>query len=193
MFEIHRDAHHWHPFSLLLQWCEPMSVWNWASNGPFGHPRDIWVNMEQQWNDINRGNQIAQRKTCPSANLSATNPTWSARQENQGLHGEKLATYCLSYGTANILCKTVEVRRLLGHSTSNQRRKETFPTRPHQNWMIFCEIVVPTEIRIPAKFYCFMATRFLRADIQSCKTFNAQVMWPWRWFKMDWNMKGGRL
>jgi hypothetical protein len=34
--------------------------------------------------------------------------------------------------------------------------------------MIFCGIVVPMEVSIPAKFYCFMATRFLRADIQSC-------------------------
>jgi hypothetical protein len=35
--------------------------------------------------------------------------------------------------------------------------------------MIFCETAVPMEIRIPAKFYCFMATRFLRADIQNCQ------------------------
>jgi hypothetical protein len=35
--------------------------------------------------------------------------------------------------------------------------------------MITCEIVVPVEISIPAKFCWFMATRFLRADIQSCK------------------------
>jgi hypothetical protein len=35
--------------------------------------------------------------------------------------------------------------------------------------MFFCEIVVPMEISIPAKFYCFMATRLLRADIQICQ------------------------
>jgi hypothetical protein len=35
--------------------------------------------------------------------------------------------------------------------------------------MIFCEIVVPIEISIPAKFYCLMATRFSTADIQSCQ------------------------
>jgi hypothetical protein len=56
-----------------------------------------------------------------------------------------------------------------GHSTSNQYRKETFPTRPPQNRMIFCEIVVPVGVSIPAKFYCFIATRFLRANIQNCK------------------------
>jgi hypothetical protein len=34
---------------------------------------------------------------------------------------------------------------------------------------VFCEIVVPMEISIRTKFYCFMATRFLTADIQSCQ------------------------
>jgi hypothetical protein len=38
-----------------------------------------------------------------------------------------------------------------------------------QNWMISCEIVVPMEISIAAKFHWFMATRVLRADIQSCQ------------------------
>jgi hypothetical protein len=40
----------------------------------------------------------------------------------------------------------------------------------------FYETVVPKEISIPAKFYCFMATRFFRADIRSCQpVFRAQV------------------
>jgi hypothetical protein len=30
--------------------------------------------------------------------------------------------------------------------------------------MIFCEIVVPMEVSIPAKFYCFMATRFCQKE-----------------------------
>jgi hypothetical protein len=57
----------------------------------------------------------------------------------------------------------------LGHSTSDQHRKETYPTWPPHNWMIFCEITVPNEISIPAKFYCFMATRFWTADIKFVK------------------------
>jgi hypothetical protein len=33
-----------------------MSLWNWASNGPFVHPPDdTWVNMEPRWNDTDRG------------------------------------------------------------------------------------------------------------------------------------------
>jgi hypothetical protein len=44
--------------------------------------------------------------------------------------------------------------------------------------MIFCEILVPMEISIPAKFYCSVATRFLTADIRSCQKANfwAQVV-----------------
>jgi hypothetical protein len=43
-------------FLLLLRWGENVSLWNWASNGPFVHPPDdISVNMEQQWNDNDRG------------------------------------------------------------------------------------------------------------------------------------------
>jgi hypothetical protein len=38
--------------------------------------------------------------------------------------------------------------------------------------MIFREIVVPMEASIPAKFYWFTATRFLRVDIQSCQKTN---------------------
>jgi hypothetical protein len=42
----------------------------------------------------------------------------------------------------------------------------------------FCDIVVTMEISIPAKFYCFMATRFLTAHIQSCQklVYLAQVV-----------------
>jgi hypothetical protein len=49
---------------------------------------------------------------------------------------------------------------------SNQHRSQP---DPHQNLMIFCEIVVPMEISIPAKLYCFMVNRFLKADIWSCQ------------------------
>jgi hypothetical protein len=44
--------------------------------------------------------------------------------------------------------------------------------------MTVCEIVVPMEKSIPAKFYSFTATRFLTADIQNCQksAFSAQVV-----------------
>ena len=33
--------------------------------------------MEHQWNEIDRGKPTTRRKTCPSATLSTTNPTWT--------------------------------------------------------------------------------------------------------------------
>jgi hypothetical protein len=39
-------------------------------------------------------------KTCPSATLSTTNPTWTDPESNPGLHGERPATNRLSHGTA---------------------------------------------------------------------------------------------
>jgi hypothetical protein len=40
-------------------------------------------------------------KTCPSAILSTTNPTWTDPGSNPTLRGERPATNRLSYGTAN--------------------------------------------------------------------------------------------
>jgi hypothetical protein len=33
--------------------------------------------MEHQWKEIDRGKPTTRRKTCPSATLSTTNPTWT--------------------------------------------------------------------------------------------------------------------
>jgi hypothetical protein len=40
------------------------------------------------------------RKTCPSATLSTTNPTWTDPESNPGFRGERLATNRLRHGTA---------------------------------------------------------------------------------------------
>jgi hypothetical protein len=45
-------------------------------------------------------NRSTRRKTCPSATLSTTNPTWTDPGSNPGLRGERLATNRLSNGTA---------------------------------------------------------------------------------------------
>jgi hypothetical protein len=49
-------------------------------------------------------NQSTRRKTCPSATLSTTNPTWTDPGSNPGLRGERPATNRLSHGTANQNC-----------------------------------------------------------------------------------------
>jgi hypothetical protein len=45
-------------------------------------------------------NRRTRRKTCPSATLSASNPTWTALGANTGLRGENSITNHLSYGMA---------------------------------------------------------------------------------------------
>jgi hypothetical protein len=47
------------------------------------------------WNDTGE-TPSARRKTCPSAILSTTNPTWAALGFIPGLHGERLVTNSLS-------------------------------------------------------------------------------------------------
>jgi hypothetical protein len=46
-------------------------------------------------------NRRTQRKTCRSAILSTTNPTWTEPGANPGIRGERPATNRLSHGTAH--------------------------------------------------------------------------------------------
>jgi hypothetical protein len=57
--------------------------------------------MEHRWNENGRGKpKYWGEKTCPSANLSTTNLTWTDRGSNPSLRGERLVTNRLSHGTA---------------------------------------------------------------------------------------------
>jgi hypothetical protein len=49
-------------------------------------------------------NRRTRRKTCPSATLSTTNPTWTDLGANPGLRGEGPVTNDLSHGTAVTTC-----------------------------------------------------------------------------------------
>jgi hypothetical protein len=48
-------------------------------------------------------NRRTWRKTCPSATLYTTNPTWIDPGANPGLRGERPATNDLSHGTVLML------------------------------------------------------------------------------------------
>jgi hypothetical protein len=48
--------------------------------------------MEHQWNEIDRGKPTTRRKTCPSATLSTTNPTWTDPLSNPGLRSGRTDT-----------------------------------------------------------------------------------------------------
>jgi hypothetical protein len=57
--------------------------------------------MEHRWNEIDRGKpKYSGGKTCPSATLSTTKPTWTDPGSNPGLRGERPATNRLSHDTA---------------------------------------------------------------------------------------------
>jgi hypothetical protein len=76
----------------------------------FDHPYNIWRSQIISDGDcraiggmkIGRGNRNTRRKTCPSATLSTTNPTWPDPGSNPGCRGEKPATNRLSYGNWDI-------------------------------------------------------------------------------------------
>jgi hypothetical protein len=57
----------------------------------FAWNTDAIILPEENWN--------AWKKICSSVTLSATNPTWIGLGSKMGLHSEKPATNCLSYGT----------------------------------------------------------------------------------------------
>jgi hypothetical protein len=44
--------------------------------------------------------EVLRRKTCHSATLSSTNPTWTNPESSPVRRGERLATNSLSHGTA---------------------------------------------------------------------------------------------
>jgi hypothetical protein len=60
-----------------------------------------WWMWSSRWNENWQGKRNYSEKTCPSATLSTTNPTWSDLGSNPGRLGGKSTTYLLSCGTAH--------------------------------------------------------------------------------------------
>jgi hypothetical protein len=63
------------------------------------------------------------RKTCPSATLSTTNPTWINQGANPGLRGERPATNDLNHGTASTdnyaeLCSPEDIAEYIPYALS---------------------------------------------------------------------------
>jgi hypothetical protein len=83
---------------------------------------------ERRWNDILTGeNRITRRKTCPSATLSITNPTWIDPGANPGPRGERLATNDLSHGTALVTYVTADkAGRRYRHCIEKKAKKNLF-------------------------------------------------------------------
>jgi hypothetical protein len=82
----------------------------WSSNWVHSAPRPftvllclprVIVRMENfRWNEDWQGKRKYSEKTCPSATLSTTNPTWPDPGSNAGRRGGKPATNRFSYGAA---------------------------------------------------------------------------------------------
>jgi hypothetical protein len=90
----------------------PFFSWRWGGSSTHAWmptyvrilriPQMIWVwRATVEWY-IDRENRRTRRQTCPSATLSATNPTWIDLGANPGLRGEKPATNDLSHGTTTV-------------------------------------------------------------------------------------------
>jgi hypothetical protein len=78
-----RHVGHWMAYCTCPGW-----LWWWR----------IW------WNEDWQGKPKYSEKTCPSATLSTTNPTWPEPGLNPGRRGGKPATNSLSYGAAFSSC-----------------------------------------------------------------------------------------
>jgi hypothetical protein len=85
-------------------WGETESTWyvgHCCSIVPATDHRWWWL-WGSWWNEDWQGKPKYSEKTCPSATLSTTNPTWIDLGSNPGRRCGKSATNRLSYGTAYI-------------------------------------------------------------------------------------------
>jgi hypothetical protein len=78
-------------------------------------------------------NERTQRKTCPRATLSTTNPTWSDPGANPGLHGERPMINHLSHGATYVYLYYIVI------STDNARLQDPIlllkiPNRTRKNF-----------------------------------------------------------
>jgi hypothetical protein len=74
-------------------------------------PDDKWWVWNSRWNESWQGKPKYSEKTCSSASLSTTNPTWPDLGSNPGRSGGKPATNHLSYDTAHYwkVCPSVRI------------------------------------------------------------------------------------
>jgi hypothetical protein len=83
-------------------WGETESTWYVGHCWPIvPAPDDRWWWLwSSWWNEGWQGKPKYSEKTCPSATLSTTNPTWPGLGSNPGRRGGNPASNRLSYGTA---------------------------------------------------------------------------------------------
>jgi hypothetical protein len=89
----------------------------------------LWRNL---WNKDWQGKPKYSEKTCPSATLSTTNPTWLNPGPNPGRRGGKAVTNRLSYDAAASHKVTLDSKTLIKWTTISFSRRILF------HGFIFC-------------------------------------------------------
>jgi hypothetical protein len=62
-------------------------------------PQMIYESGQPEWNDTGMQNRRTRGKTCPSATVSNTNPTWTEPGANRGLRAQGPATNRPNHGS----------------------------------------------------------------------------------------------
>jgi hypothetical protein len=146
-FYILRETFQWQTFmntmmKLLVQWKWGLInsfFFNSHSGGSTRHvghwmayctcPGWLWW-LRIWWNEDWQGKPKYSEKTCPSANLSTTNPTWPDPGANPVRRGGKPATYRFCYGATLIKMRAI----LTNWETSIARRIKSHNTESEDRW-----------------------------------------------------------
>jgi hypothetical protein len=107
---------------------------------------------ELQWNDILTGeNRTTRKKTCPSATLSTSNPTWIYPGANPGLRGERPATNNLIHGTACRSCYSKCYCQEIDWLVTNSVVLQFFCNFCYKYWVIkhYCVIIYTIKTELP--------------------------------------------
>jgi hypothetical protein len=105
----------------------------WQPTGLLFISQMIYDNGESQGIDIERGNQ----RTCSSATMSTTNPTWTDPSANLGLCGKRPVTNYLSHGPNDGGSKHLgNTGQFLSHYTMQHPK--------HSNLLVFCHFSYPS-------------------------------------------------
>jgi hypothetical protein len=139
----------------FFSWGETESTWYCGHYWPIvPAPDDRWWLWSNRWNANWQGKPKYSEKTCPSATLSTTNPTWPDPCSNPGCRCGKSATNRLSYGAAshkrNFTLKGSSWRRM-----RNISLKARFRFMRSSLWRVFtvsqcpclcASVVVPSQV-----------------------------------------------
>jgi hypothetical protein len=113
-------------------WGETESTWYVGCCWPIVPAPDDgrWWLWSSLWNEDWQGKPKYSEKTCLSATLSTTNPTWPDLGSNPGRRGWKPATNRLSYGTANTNVSRISL------SPANASSEYIHPSCTAEGWAL---------------------------------------------------------